>query len=140
MFSAKAHYGLKAMIYLAQNSGNGSVQAREIAATQSVPVRYLELLLSQLKKSRLINSNRGKLGGYYLARPASGISVFDVLTALEGKISFVSSHETNGGDRIELAVSNFWDTAENDLVRNLRETSIEQLQQKAESDEHMYHI
>jgi len=65
MFSAKAHYGLKAIIYLAQNTGKGPIQAKEIAVTQSVPVRYLELLLSQLKKARLINSNRGKLGDIY---------------------------------------------------------------------------
>jgi Rrf2 family transcriptional regulator, cysteine metabolism repressor len=140
MFSAKAHYGLKAIIYLAQNSGKGPIQAKEIAATQNVPVRYLELLLSQLKKARLINSNRGKLGGYFLSRPGSSISVFDVVNSLEGKISFVSSHEANEDDPIEQAVSGFWKKAEDNLVVYLQQTSIEDLLQKAASGERMYYI
>ncbi|MCP4567884.1 MAG: Rrf2 family transcriptional regulator [FCB group bacterium] len=140
MFSAKAHYGLKAVIYLAQNTGKGPIQAKEIAATQSVPVRYLELLLSQLKKARLINSNRGKLGGYFLAKEAAAISVFDVITALEGRITFVSSHEINENERVELAVSSFWERAENNLVDYLKQTSIDDLRCKAESDEPMYNI
>jgi len=140
MFSAKAHYGLKAVIYLAQNSGKGPIQAKEIAATQNVPVRYLELLLSQLKKARLINSNRGKLGGYFLSRPGSSISVFDVVNSLEGRISFVSSHETNEDDPIEQAVSDFWKKAEDNLVSYLQQASIEDLLQKAASGERMYYI
>ena len=140
MFSAKAHYGLKAVIYLAQRNGKGPIQAKEIAVTQNVPVRYLELLLSQLKKARLINSNRGKLGGYFLARAASSITALDVITALEGKITFISSHEKNENDKIEMAVSEFWKKAEENLIAYLRETSVEVLLQKADMDEQMYYI
>jgi len=140
MFSAKAHYGLKAAIFLAQNSGKGPVQAKEIAVTQKVPVRYLELLLSQLKKARLINSNRGKLGGYFLAKPATAISVYDIVTALEGRITFVSSHEENENDSVEVSVSDYWKKAEESLVDYLRQSSIEDLRQRATSNEHMYHI
>ena len=140
MFSAKAHYGLKAAICLAQNPGKGPVQAKEIAVTQKVPVRYLELLLSQLKKARIINSNRGKLGGYFLSRPASAISVYDIVTALEGRITFVSSHEENENDAVEFAVSDYWKQAEESLVNYLKRSTIEDLRQKATSEEHMYHI
>lgn len=140
MFSAKAHYGLKAAIFLAQNFGKGPVQAKEIAVTQKVPVRYLELLLSQLKKARLINSNRGKLGGYFLAKPASSISVYDIVTALEGRVTFVSSHEKNDNDEVEVSVSDYWKQAEESLVEYLRQSSIEDLRQRAASNEHMYHI
>lgn len=140
MLSAKAHYGLKAVIYLAKNAGKGSIQAKEIASTQSVPVRYLELLLSQLKKARLINSNRGKLGGYYLAKPGSVLTAHEVIIALEGRISFISSHESNDRDRIDLAVTSFWKQAEENLVTYLKETSIDDLLQKADLDEQMYYI
>ena len=140
MFSAKAHYGLKAIIYLAKNTGKGPIQAKEIAVTQNVPVRYLELLLSQLKKARLINSNRGKLGGYYLSKPGSAISIFDVVSSLEGKISFVSSHEVKENDAIETTVTGFWKKAEDDLIGYLQQTSIEELLQKANTGEQMYYI
>ncbi|MCK5125685.1 MAG: Rrf2 family transcriptional regulator [candidate division Zixibacteria bacterium] len=140
MFSAKAHYGLKAMIFLAQNAGKGPIQAKVISVSQNVPVRYLELLLSQLKKARLINSNRGKLGGYFLVKAASGITALDVITALEGRITFISSHETNENNKIEMAVAEFWNKAEKNLVAYLQETSIEDLLQKADMDEQMYYI
>jgi len=140
MFSAKAHYGLKAIIYLAQNTGKGPIQAKEIAVTQSVPVRYLELLLSQLKKARLINSNRGKLGGYLLARPASAITVFDVVNSLEGRISFVSSHESLENDPIEMAVTHFWRKAEESLVAYLQKMTIEDLLQQTGNGKQMYYI
>jgi Rrf2 family cysteine metabolism transcriptional repressor len=140
MFSAKAHYGLKAIIYLAQNTGKGPIQAKEIAVTQSVPVRYLELLLSQLKKARLINSNRGKLGGYLLARPGSAITVFDVVSSLEGRISFVSSHESSENDPVEAAVTHFWRKAEENLVAYLQKMTIEDLLQQAGNGEQMYYI
>lgn len=140
MFSAKAHYGLKAIIYLAKNAGKGPIQAKEIASTQNVPVRYLELLLSQLKKARLINSNRGKLGGYFLSKPGTAISVYDVVNSLEGKVSFVSSHETKEDDPIEQAVAGFWKKAEDNLVDYLRQANIEDLLQRANTGEYMYYI
>lgn len=140
MFSAKAHYGLKAMVFLAKSAGQGPVQAKAIASTQKVPVRYLELLLSQLKKARLISSNRGKLGGYFLSKSASAISVLDVITALEGRITFISSHTKNEDDRIELAVSDFWNKAEENLIKYLAETSIDDLLQRADTDGQMYYI
>ncbi len=140
MFSAKAHYGLKAAVYLARQAGKGPIQAREIAETQNIPVRYLELLLSQMKKARLINSNRGKLGGYRLARTGAGISVYDIIMALEGKVTFVSSHETKENDLIELAVADFWTQAETNLVSYLKQTSLEDLRRQAETDKQMYHI
>lgn len=140
MFSAKAHYGLKAAVYLARQTGKGPIQAHEIAETQNIPVRYLELLLSQMKKARLINSNRGKLGGYRLARAAAAISVFDIIIALEGKVTFVSSHEIKDNDLIELAVTDFWTQAETNLVGYLKQTSLEELKRRAETDKQMYHI
>lgn len=140
MFSAKAHYGLKAVVYLARQTGKGPIQAKEIAETQNIPVRYLELLLSQLKKARLINSNRGKLGGYQLGRAAASITVYDIIIALEGKVTFVSSHEVKENDFIEIAVAEFWKQAENGLVTYLQKTSLEDLRHQSESDKQMYHI
>lgn len=140
MFSAKAHYGLKAIIYLAKNTGKGPIQAKEIAVTQNVPVRYLELLLSQLKKARLINSNRGKLGGYYLSKSGSAITIYDVISSLEGKISFVSSHEVKENDAIETAVTGFWKKAEDSLITYLQQTNIDDLLQQASAGEQMYYI
>jgi Rrf2 family protein len=140
MFSAKAHYGLKGIVYLAKNAGRGPVQAKEIASTQKVPVRYLELLLSQLKKARLIDSNRGKMGGYFLTRSASSISVLDVIMALEGKISFITGYEKNENDRIEVVVSNYWKQIEDSLIDLLKKRTVDDLLQQSGNGEEMYYI
>lgn len=91
MVSLKAQYGLKAMVSLATKYGKGSLQAKEIAASQDVPVRYLELLLSQLRRAQLVDATRGKKGGYYLSKKPNKISVLDVISAFEGSVMFLEN-------------------------------------------------
>ena len=71
------------------------MQAGEIAREQGISLKYLESILATLKASRLIISERGKRGGYALARPPEEISLHDVLTPLENTMEFV--HCTEAG-------------------------------------------
>lgn len=82
--STKGRYGLRALIDLAQYSGEAPVSITSISARQDISERYLEQLMSMLKKAGLVKSIRGAAGGYILAKPADEISVGDVLRALEG--------------------------------------------------------
>ena len=84
--SAKARYGLQATYDLALNQGSRLRQIREIAEDQAIPQQFLEQVLVQLKRARLVKSYRGSHGGYALARDATKITVLDVLTCLEGPI------------------------------------------------------
>lgn len=84
--STKGRYGLRALIDLAQYSENEPVSITSIAARQGISERYLEQLMSKLKKAGIIKSIRGASGGYSLAKPIEEISVGDVLRALEGNI------------------------------------------------------
>ena len=88
MISLKAQYGLKAMVALASIYDKGTLQAKEIAASQDVPVRYLELLLSQLRRARLVEATRGKKGGYQLSKKPAQISVLDVIYAFEANVLY----------------------------------------------------
>lgn len=84
--STKGRYGLRALIDLAQYSEVEPVSISSIAERQKLSERYLEQLMSLLKKAGLIKSIRGAGGGYVLAKDAADISVGDVLRALEGSL------------------------------------------------------
>ena len=73
--STKGRYGLRALIDLAQNSTEEPVSITSIAERQEISERYLEQLMSKLKKSGIVKSIRGAAGGYILARPMEEISV-----------------------------------------------------------------
>ncbi|MCM1178786.1 MAG: Rrf2 family transcriptional regulator [Clostridium sp.] len=85
--STKGRYGLRAMIDLADYSGEAPQSIANIAARQSISDSYLEQLMAKLKKAGLIESIRGAQGGYVLAKPSEAISVGDILRALEGDLS-----------------------------------------------------
>ncbi len=84
--STRSRYGMRAMLALSLEYGRGPVMAKQIAASQNVPLSYLEQLLAQLAKAQLVTSTRGARGGYELARPPAEISAAQVLGALEGPL------------------------------------------------------
>src|SRR5262245_40894440 len=84
--STKGEYGIRAMLYIAMQSGRGCpVTSHEIAQRQGIPEPYLRQILALLSKDRLIASNRGPQGGHMLGRPAGEISLRDILVTLEGQ-------------------------------------------------------
>ncbi len=85
--SAKVDYALRAMLELA--AAGGLVKAEQLASAQAIPRKFLESILLQLRHAELVASQRGVEGGHALARPASEISVADVIRAVEGPIATV---------------------------------------------------
>ena len=85
--STKGRYGLRALIDLAQHGGEGPVSITSIAERQEISERYLEQLMSKLKKAGIIQSIRGAQGGYVLAKELEEVSVGEVLRALEGDLN-----------------------------------------------------
>jgi len=84
--SSKGRYGVRALFDIAFHNDGRPTQIREIAERESIPARFLEQIFQDLKRAGLVGSKRGPRGGYHLARPASEISVGDVLRALEGPV------------------------------------------------------
>ena len=80
----KEQYALRAMLELAKQRGRGPIKISDIAAAQAIPLRFLEVILSQLKASGFVNAKRGYYGGYYLLRPPEQITVGDVLRFMQG--------------------------------------------------------
>ena len=82
--STKSRYGTRAMIDIVQNSENGRTMLKDIAARQSLSPKYLDHILSSIRRAGLIKNIRGKGGGYILSRSPSSITVKDIVIAVDG--------------------------------------------------------
>lgn len=87
--SAKADYGLTAIMELALRMSSGPVQIRELANQHAIPQHYLEQLLVALKRRGIVKSFRGAKGGYALARTPADIQVLEVFEALDGPLTLL---------------------------------------------------
>jgi Rrf2 family protein len=96
--SARADYAVRALLTLAAAGPGGTVTGQALAAEQQLPQKFLEAILADLRRSGLIRSRRGPVGGYSLARPATEIAVGDVVRAVDGPLAVVR------GERPEQAV------------------------------------
>ena len=86
--SAKVDYALRATIELATVAPE-QIKGERLAAAQAIPHKFLENILADLRHARLVRSQRGADGGYWLAQPAEDISLADVIRAVEGPLASV---------------------------------------------------
>ena len=85
--SAKADYAIRAAAELA--AAPGLLKGEQIASAQSIPIKFLENILAELRHAGLVASHRGAEGGYSLARPAAEIRLADVIRAVDGPLAHV---------------------------------------------------
>jgi Rrf2 family protein len=83
--SARADYALRAAIEIAAVGGS-HVTAEQVARAQQIPVKFLETILTQLRRANLVRSQRGPDGGFWLARSANEITLADIIRAIDGQL------------------------------------------------------
>lgn len=93
--SAKADYAVRAMIELAANADAGPVKGEQIAAAQSIPMPFLENILSELRHNGLVQSRRGIEGGYWLSRLPREVTIAEVIRVVEGPLASVRGERPN---------------------------------------------
>ena len=93
LISQKCQYALRALFELAKHYGQGPVKIAEIAEVQAIPVRFLEVILSQLKQGGFVESRRGNEGGYLLLRAPHRVTVGEVIRFVEGPVGPVACVE-----------------------------------------------
>jgi Rrf2 family protein len=93
--SKKTDYALLAMRHLAANVDRGAVSARELAEAYNIPTELLAKVLQKLVRGKLLESHHGIRGGYALARPASNMSVADVIEAVDGPFTVTACSESD---------------------------------------------
>jgi Rrf2 family protein len=86
--TAKVDYAVRALLELAV-ANDGPVKGERIAQAQEIPLKFLENILLELRRSEIVASQRGAEGGYQLAKPAAEVSLADVIRAVEGPIATV---------------------------------------------------
>jgi Rrf2 family cysteine metabolism transcriptional repressor len=85
--SRKCEYALRAVFELAVRNGERPVTMHRIASSQHIPRRFLEIILNDLRRAGLVQSRRGNMGGYILARPVATLTVREVVEHIQGAIS-----------------------------------------------------
>jgi Rrf2 family protein len=85
--SKKTQYTLRAMYALARHYGGGPVLIAKMAREESIPQDFLENILLFLKKEGLVNSKKGKGGGYSLAKPPDQVTIGNVIRLIEGPLA-----------------------------------------------------
>jgi Rrf2 family protein len=86
LLSQKCQYGLRSIFELAKRHGQGPVRIADIAEAQAIPLRFLEIILNQLKQGGFAESQRGNRGGYLLVRSPSELTVGHVIRFLDGPL------------------------------------------------------
>src|SRR5919112_874219 len=89
MLSQKAQYAFRALTYLVNHYDKGPVLISEIAESKIIPLKFLENILLQLKKADILESKKGKGGGYYLKTHPSKTSVANVVRIVDGPIAML---------------------------------------------------
>ena len=84
--TAKADYAVRAVVELAGSEQGVPRKVDELAQAQGIPVSFLENILTQLRSSGIVRSQRGPEGGYWLAQPADEVSLAQVIRAVEGPL------------------------------------------------------
>lgn len=90
MVSKKAKYALRALIYLARRQGEGPVLIARLASDENIPRKFLERILLDLNNAGILQSKKGKGGGYSLQKPPDTIRVSDILRLMDGPLAPVS--------------------------------------------------
>lgn len=89
MLNKKTQYAIKALMYLAEHKDDGPVLIADIAKKKKIPLKFLENILLELRKAGILESKKGKGGGYFLKVPPSKIPIADIIRKIDGPIAML---------------------------------------------------
>jgi len=87
--SAKADYAMRALLALAAEHTTTPIKGDALARSQGIPLKFLENILTELRRAGIVGSQRGADGGYWLAKPAAKVAVADVIRVVDGPLAEV---------------------------------------------------
>ncbi|MDD3963600.1 MAG: Rrf2 family transcriptional regulator [Synergistaceae bacterium] len=134
--SQKCQYALRAIYELALHQDEGPCKIGAIAEAQSIPVRFLENILNSLKGADIVDSARGKEGGYYLLKPADSITVGEVIRFVQGPLGPVECTSRIDDDcdfYSDCVFRPLWDKAREALERVYDGTTFQDLVDQSEN-------
>lgn len=134
--SVKVDYACRVLAQLARHCGEQRLaHIEELARIEAVPANYLVQILSELRNGGLITSRRGKQGGYVLARPPEKITLYDIVTLIEGDHLELGG---NAGGQSGKRVQQVWREVRADLEAKYRSYTLDMLVPRGPGE--MYYI
>jgi Rrf2 family transcriptional regulator, cysteine metabolism repressor len=136
IFTTKAEYGVRLLIQLGLQGGSAPVSLKAVADAENLPLAYLERIAAMLKKAGLVEATRGAHGGYLLARPATDITMDEVVLALEGAVApmdcFFDDRESrvlcsHVSDGEHCATKLLWTRVQMGVIKSLQRTTLAEL-------------
>jgi Rrf2 family protein len=124
----QADYAVRAILYLARLEPNQRAATSQIAEIQKIPPSFLAKIISQLSIAGLIHTSRGARGGVLLSRPASAISLLEVVEAIDGPITLNECVLGSGACKYssgDCPIHEIWRETQAELVRKLRSTTFD---------------
>jgi Rrf2 family protein len=100
VLSQRGRYALKALLNLARSNGE-SRQVSALSAEEQIPRKFLEAIMSDMRRARLVDSTRGAQGGYRLARPANMITFGDIMRVTDGPLALLPCASRNFYERCD---------------------------------------
>lgn len=89
MLSKKSQYAFKALVYLTEHTADSPVLISEISEKKNIPLKFLENILLELRKAGILDSKKGKGGGYYFAADPCTVSLAKVMRLIDGPIALL---------------------------------------------------
>lgn len=133
MLSKKTKYGLKALSFLANKEDKKPVLISEIATSEKISQKFLESILLILKKNGILNSKKGKGGGYFLRKNPEDIKISELIRILEGPIAMLPCVSLNYYERCDDCTSEEACSL-NILMAEVRDSTLKILENKTLSD------
>ncbi len=133
MLSKKTKYGLKALSFLASKEDKTPVLISEIATSEKISQKFLESILLILKKNGILNSKKGKGGGYFLRKNPEDIKISELIRILEGPIAMLPCVSLNYYERCDDCTSEEACSL-NILMAEVRDSTLKILENKTLSD------
>jgi Rrf2 family protein len=132
MLSKKSQYAFKALMYLAQNTDKGPVLIAEISRKKKIPLKFLENILLELKKAGILESKKGKGGGYYFAVNPSEVPMAKVMRLLDGPIALLPCVSLNFYEKCKNCDEK--SCGLHDMMTLVRDTTLKILEKKSVGD------
>jgi Rrf2 family protein len=141
MLSRKTKYAINALVYLARESKDGEpVQISRIAESENIPRKFLEAILLELRHAGMLNSRKGKTGGYYLQQTPEEINIADVMRLFDGPIALLPCVAYKYYERCEECVDeetcgirSVFSDVRSETVRTLKRATLAEIVKRSEA-------
>lgn len=137
--TTRTHYGIRAMLELAENYGHGPLQIKIIGKRQDISVKYLEQLMATLKSGGLIRSIRGSKGGYTLTKAPVDVRLREIFNCLEGPIVTIECVEDESfcARAADCAIRELWSRVQDAMMSVLQSMTLQDLVSKSKETKNL---